>query len=256
MKYSFLPRVNPGIKCAGMIKHHEMVDLTVGVAVDVSNMVATFIELRKDVDHEMCLCTTGPLNGVPITALRVVAKSEYEFAKTLLEQILRGECIYETWLDHFDQNGLEMLEFNDNGKKLAIDRISTSKDRLKKYSTELQRYNTELNYPHERLLYIQDSIDDDFVSTIETVATDINLDKHIMLRQLDIAPWEYDEDDVKNVSAEPKSKRYAFRQEFVRLCDKSFGKNVIDGKLAIFAGVLFGSGLYLDTNNRKEADEI
>lgn len=252
MKYSFLPRVNPGIKSAGMVKYHEMIDLTVGAAVDVNNMIATFIELRKDVDHEMCLASSVELNGVPITALRVVAKSEEEFAKTLLEQMLRGECIEESLIDHFDKDGFEVLEFNDRGKQFAIDTIEASKKQKEKYNEELEQYKSDLNYPHERLLYIQDTMSDDFVSVIESVAADIDLGKHITLKQLDIAPWEYNEDDVKDISSESKVKRYAFRMEFLQWCDKAFGRKAIDRKLAIFAGILFGSGLYLDTSKRKD----
>lgn len=105
MKYFIFAKTESRYKSAGMVKYHEMIDLTVGAAVDVNNMIATFIELRKDVDHEMCLASSVELNGVPITALRVVAKSEEEFAKTLLEQMLRGECIEESLIDHFDKDG-------------------------------------------------------------------------------------------------------------------------------------------------------
>lgn len=65
---------------------------------------------------------------------------------------------------------------------------------------------------------------DDFVSVIESVAADIDLGKHITLKQLDIAPWEYNEDEVKDISSESKVKRYAFRMEFLQWCRQSVWK--------------------------------
>ena len=244
-KDKFIVRADPDFTNQAVVMKHSMFDSIVGVVADVCNMLVTFVELRPEAEEESCLLHEHELSGVPLTVLRVIAKTEKEFAKVIIDAILRSKNKTTGLLHRFDENGFIVLEFNDTGKKYALKRIVSDRcyDEQKEYTESLSSVNDAL--------HITDEADKVIGNKILNVLNS-EYSKQICI-SLDICPpWTYDETEVTVYSAVSKNKRYQFRQDFVEMCDNVFGRKAIDRKLAVFAGVTLGAGLYLDLANKEE----
>ena len=244
-KDKFIVRVDPDFTNQAIVMKHSMIDSVVGVVADVCNMLVTFVELRPEAEEESCLLHEHELSGVPLTVLRVVAKTEKEFTKVIVDAILRSKNKTTGLLHRFDENGFIVLEFNDDGKKYALKRIAPDRchDEQKKYTESLSSVSD--------VLYITDEADEAVGKKIVNVLND-EYAKQICLSLGICPPWTYDETEVTPYSAVSKNKRYQFRQDFVEMCDNVFGRKAIDRKLAVFAGVTLGAGMYLDPANKEE----
>ena len=222
----FVVRSNPPIKAEGMIKTHCMSDAIVGAVVDVNSMCAVFAELRPTAPEEMCLLHEREISGVPVTALRVIAKTEEGFIGTLLDHFTRSLDDTQTLIPHYNEKGFEELEFNTAGKQLEKKRYR---------DVPFDMVDSVENSP--TLWYAHDVEQ----SLIEKI---INAQSYINMTQWNHADI-LDDDLVTRVSAVSKTKRRVFRTNFANMCDDVFGRKAIDRNLANFAGIIMSSGLYL-----------
>lgn len=222
----FVVRSNPPIKAEGMIKTHCMSDAIVGAVVDVNSMCAVFAELRPTAPEEMCLLHEREISGVPVTALRVIAKTEEGFIGTLLDHFTRSLDDTQALIPHYNEKGFEELEFNAAGKKLEKKRYR---------DVPFDMVDSVENSP--TLWYAHDVEQ----SLIEKI---INAQSYINMTQWNHADI-LDDDLVTRVSAVSKTKRRVFRTNFANMCDDVFGRKAIDRNLANFAGIVMSSGLYL-----------
>lgn len=222
----FVVRSNPLIKAEGMIKTHCMSDAIVGAVVDVNSMCAVFAELRPTAPEEMCLLHEREISGVPVTALRVIAKTEEGFIGTLLDHFTRSLDDTQALIPHYNEKGFEELEFNTVGKKLEKKRYRDA---------PFDMVDSTDNSP--TLWYAHD-VEQSLIEKIMNAQSYIN-----------ITQWNHadilDDDLVTRVSAVSKNKRRVFRNEFATMCDDVFGRKTIDRNLATFAGIIMSSGLYL-----------
>lgn len=222
----FVVRSNPPIKAEGMIKTHCMSDAIVGAVVDVNSMCAVFAELRPTAPEEMCLLHEREISGVPVTALRVIAKTEEGFIGTLLDHVARSLGDTQTLIPHYNEKGFEELEFNTIGKRLEKKRYQDVPfDMVDSVDTPPTMW-----YAHD----VEKSLIEEFMNTQPYI---------------NITQWNHadilDDDLVTRVSAVSKNKRRVFRNEFATMCDDVFGRKTIDRNLATFAGIIMSSGLYL-----------
>ena len=222
----FVVRSNPPIKAEGMIKTHCMSDAIVGAVVDVNSMCAVFAELRPTAPEEMCLLHEREISGVPVTALRVIAKTEEGFIGTLLDHFTRSLDDTQALIPHYNEKGFEELEFNTAGKKLEKKRYR---------DVPFDMVDSVENSP--TLWYAHD-VEQSLIEKITNAQSYINMTQW---NHADIL----DDDLVTRVSAVSKTKRRVFRTNFANMCDDVFGRKAIDRNLANFAGIIMSSGLYL-----------
>lgn len=223
----FVVRSNPPIKVEGMIKTHCMSDAVVGAVVDVNSMCAVFAELRPTAPEEMCLLHEREISGVPVTALRVIAKTEEGFIGTLIDHFHRSFGDTQTLIPHYNKHGFEELEFNSAGKQLE-----------KKHYQDVPFDMVDPVENSHTLWYAHDvdqSLVDQFVKKAPSCV------KVTLWDHADIL----DDDLVTKVSDVSKNKRRVFRNNFATMCDDVFGRKAIDRNLASFAGIIMSSGLYL-----------
>ena len=222
----FVVRSNPPIKAEGMIKTHCMSDAVVGAVVDVNSMCAVFAELRPTAPEEMCLLHEREISGVPVTALRVIAKTEEGFIGTLLDHFTRSLGDTQSLIPHYNEKGFEELEFNTAGKQLEKKRYR---------DVPFDMVDSVENSP--TLWYAHD-VEQSLIEKIVNAQSCINTTQW---NHADIL----DDDLVTRVSAVSKTKRRVFRTNFANMCDDVFGRKTIDRNLANFAGIIMSSGLYL-----------
>ena len=228
-KDKFMVRVDSETEAFALISNHSMFDSIVGVVTDVCNMLITFVELRPETQEESCLLHERELNGVPLTVLRVVAKTEKEFVKVILDALIRSHNKVSGLIQRFDKDGFLVLELNDKGKQIER-RITKKKDKP---------------VIPKRVIQITEQAKSEIGDLIEEIANSEDYKDEIDVTLSIAPPWTYDESAVKDISAVSKNKRYAFRQDFAEMCDIVFGRKAIDRKLAVFAGITLGTGLYL-----------
>lgn len=228
----FVVRSNPPIKVEGMIKTHCMSDAVVGAVVDVNSMCAVFAELRPTAPEEMCLLHEREISGVPVTALRVIAKTEEGFIGTLIDHFERSIGDTQTLVPHYNEKGFEELELNSRGEKIA-------KEHLHDVSEEQS----------ENMLWVTEDVSTDIVNGVCDVLEKRKLSDTKSRNFISVVHFDnaliIDDDMVTEKSAVSKNKRRVFRNEFATMCDDVFGRKAIDRNLASFAGIIMSSGLYL-----------